>query len=113
MGIFWLHNPRIRIIDAFPANLLKKVCVDFCCRGKECKRENDEACTFLHPCSATDLKLETIKKIGDHFKDRNIGWFNEYHFMRVPNLKPKYKALMGNTDGPSSKTAYTCLSCCL
>ena len=105
MGIFWLHNPRIRIIDAFPANLLKKVCVDFCCRGKECKRENDEACTFLHPCSATDLKLETIKKIGDHFKDRNIGWFNEYHFMRVPNLKPKYKALMGNTDGPSSKTA--------
>ena len=63
--------------------------------------------TFLHLCSATNLKLKTIKikKIGNHFKDRNIGWFNEYHFMQVPNLKPKYKALMGNKDGPSSKTA--------
>ena len=81
--------------------------------GRECKRENNEACTFLHPCSATDLKLKTIKKIGDQYKDKNIGWFNEYHFMQVPNLKPKYKALMGNKDGPSSKTAWTCLICCL
>jgi hypothetical protein len=102
MEMFWLQNPRIMITVVFPANLPEKVCVNFCFRGKECKRENDEACTFLHPCSATDLKLKTIKKIGDHFKDKNIGWFNEYHFMRVPNLKPKYKALMGNKDGPSS-----------
>ena len=81
MKMFWLHNPRIRITDVFSANLPEKVCVNFCCRGKECKRENDKACTFLHPCSATNLKLETIEKISDHFKDRNISWFNEYHFM--------------------------------
>ena len=35
--------------------------MNFCCRGKECKRENEEARTFLHPCSATNLKLKTIK----------------------------------------------------
>jgi hypothetical protein len=73
MGMFWLRNPRIRIPHVFPANLPKKVCVNFCCRGKECKRENDEACTFLHHCSVTNLKLKTIEKIGDHFKDRNIN----------------------------------------
>ena len=81
MGMVWLHNPKMRISDIFPTNLPKKVCVIFCCRGKECKNENEETCTFLHPCSRTNLKPETIEKIGGHFKDRNIGWFNEYHFI--------------------------------
>jgi hypothetical protein len=49
MGMFWLHNPRMRICNVFPTNLPEKVCVNFCCRGKECKKENGEACTFLHP----------------------------------------------------------------
>ncbi len=82
MGMFWLHNPsRMRISNIFPANLPKKVCMNFCCRRKECKRENEEAWAFLHPCFTPDLKPETIEKISNHFKDRNIGWFNEYHFM--------------------------------
>jgi hypothetical protein len=58
MGMFWLHNPKIRFSNIFPSNLSKKVWVNFCCRGKECKKENEETCTFLHPRSTmTDLKL--------------------------------------------------------
>ncbi len=34
MGMFWLHNPRIKITDVFPTNLPEKVCVNFCCRGR-------------------------------------------------------------------------------
>jgi hypothetical protein len=49
----------------------------------------------------TDLKLETIKKIDNHFRDRNIGWFNEYHFIRITNLKPNTKPPWGTrTDLP-------------
>ena len=29
MGMFWLHSPRIRITDIFPANLPEKVCMNF------------------------------------------------------------------------------------
>jgi hypothetical protein len=72
MGMLWLQNSRIRITDIFPVNLPKKVCVNFCCRGIECKKKNEEACTFLHPCSVTNLKLETIKKIGGHFKSGTL-----------------------------------------
>jgi hypothetical protein len=34
VGMFWLHNPRIKITDVFPVNLPEKVCVNFCCRGR-------------------------------------------------------------------------------
>jgi hypothetical protein len=50
-------------------------------------------------------KLETIELIGDHFLARKVSWFNEYHFLKLPSLKPKYKALLGGKDGPTSKTA--------
>jgi len=61
----------------------EKICMPFCCRGRVCKTKSEEACTFLHPRSSIDLKIKTIKMIGDHFLAEKISWFNEYHFMRL------------------------------
>ena len=103
--MFWLTNPKMKFSEILPSDLPEKICVPFSCMGQECKRESEEACTFINPCSAADLKLETIEIIGDHFTAKKFGWFNKYHFMKLTNLKTKYKALMGKKDRPSSKTA--------
>jgi hypothetical protein len=51
------------------------------------------------------MKKETVNAIGDHFLEKNVGWFNEWHFLKAMNELPaKYKKLMGGKDGPSSKT---------
>ncbi len=53
-------------------------------------------------------QLEMIELIGDHFLAKKIGWFLEYHFLELPGLKPKYKALLvGGKDGPISKMAWS------
>jgi hypothetical protein len=36
---------------------------------------------------------------------KKVGWFNKYHFLKLPGLKPKYKALLGGKDQPTSKMA--------
>ena len=72
MGIFWVHNPKIRNREIFPWDLPQKVCIQFCCGGSECKRESETACPFLHCCSPEDLKLETIELIGSHFMTKKI-----------------------------------------
>ncbi len=105
MGMFWLHNPTMKMNKIFPCDLRDKIRIQFCCRGQECKRDPDVFCPFLHPCSSEDLKLETIKLITDHFLAKKVGWFNEYHFPKLPGLKPKYKALLGSNDRLTSKTA--------
>ncbi len=103
--MFWLTNPKMKMIEIFPCDLCEKVCIQFCCRGPECKRDSDSVCSFLHPCSLEILKLEMIELIRDHFLAKKDGWFNEYHFLKLPGLKPKYKALLGGKDRPTSKTA--------
>jgi hypothetical protein len=105
MGMFWLHNPKIRNSEIFPRYLPDRVCIHFCGRGRECKRESDTASPFLHPCSPEELKLDTIKLIGNHFHCKENWVVNEYHFLKVAGLKPKYKALLGGKGGPTSKTA--------
>ncbi len=104
MGMFWLSNPKMKIKKIFPCDLREKVCIHFCCRGQGCKRHPDNVCPFLHPCSPEDLKLEAIELIGDCFLAKKVSWFNKYHFLKLPGLKPRYKALLGGKDGPASKT---------
>jgi hypothetical protein len=101
----WLHNPTIRMSEIFPWDLPDRVCIHFCCRGRECKRELETACLFFHPCSSEELTLETIELICNHFIAKIIGWFNEYHFLKVAGLKLRYKALLAGKDGPISKMA--------
>jgi hypothetical protein len=103
--MFWLSNPNMKMNKFFLCDLREKICIQFCCRGQECKRDLDIICPFLHPCSSKDLKLETIKLIEDYFLAKKIGWFNKYHFLKLPGLKPKYKALLGGKDRPTSKMA--------
>jgi hypothetical protein len=103
--MFWLTNLKMKMKKSFPHDLPEKVCIQFCCRGQECKRDPDVVCPFLHLCSLEDLKLQKIKLIRDHFLATMVGWFNEYHFLKLLGLKPKYKALLGGKDGPTSKTA--------
>ena len=49
--------------------------------------------------------IGSTEAIDDHFLEKNVGWFNEWHFLKAMNeLSAKYKKLMGGKDGPSSKT---------
>ena len=102
MGMFFLSKPDRKAADVFPKGMAESVCVDFTCKGRECTRDN---CTFLHPRKVSNMKKETINAIGDHFLEKKVGWFNEWHFLKAMNELPaKYKKLMGGKDGPSSKT---------
>jgi hypothetical protein len=102
MGMFFLSKPDMKASDVFPKGMAESVCVDFTCNGRECTREN---CTFVHPRKVGDLKEETVNAIGKHFLEKRVGWFNEWHFLKVANKLPKkFKQLMGGKDGRSSKT---------
>jgi hypothetical protein len=58
----------------------------------------------MHPRKVGDLKKETVNAIGDHFLDKKVGRFNEWHFLKVKHELPKkFKSLMGGKDGCSSK----------
>jgi hypothetical protein len=51
------------------------------------------------------LKKETVSAIGEHFLEKKVGWFNEWHFLKVMSELPKkFKQLMGGKGGRSSKT---------
>ncbi len=102
MGMFSLSRPDMKASDVFPKGMVELVCVDFTCKGRECTREN---CTFVHPRKVGDLKKETVNAIGKHFLKKRVGWFNEWHFLKVMSELPeKFKQLMGGMDGRSSKT---------
>jgi len=101
MGMFFLNKPNMKALDIFPNGLIQSVCANFACKGRECTRKN---CAFVHPRKVGDLKKETVNAIGDHFLDKKIGWFNEWHFLKVKHKLPeKFKSLMGGKDGCSSK----------
>ena len=100
--MFYLCNASINPVDIFPRDMPEKLCINFTCKGKECNNAN---CDFAHPRKASELKRETIIPIANHFIKKDVGWFNEYHFMRMPNITDGVKKLLGNTKGPTSKTA--------
>jgi hypothetical protein len=100
--MFYLRNPSINPADIFPKDMPEKLCTNFTCNGKECTNTN---CNLAHPRKASELKHKTIILIANHFIKKDVGWFNEYHFMRMPNITDGVKKLLGNTKGPTSKTA--------
>jgi hypothetical protein len=100
--LFYLRNLSINPADIFPKDMPEKLCPNFTCKGKECTNTN---CAFAHPRKALKLKGETIILIVNHFIKKDVGWFNEYHFMRMPNITDGVKKHIGNTKGPTSKTA--------
>jgi hypothetical protein len=102
LGMFYLRNPSTNPVNIFPKDMPEKLCANFTCKEKECTNTN---CDFAHPRKASELKCKTIILIANHFIKKDVGWFNEYHFMRMPNITDGVKKLLGNTKGPTSKTA--------
>jgi hypothetical protein len=100
MGMLFLKNPNINASNVFPRDLSIKLCANFTCKGKECANAN---CGFKHPTKAGEIPCEAVLAIASHFIAKDIGWFNEYHFMKVPD--EEVKKLLGNVKGISSKTA--------
>jgi hypothetical protein len=80
LGMFYLRNPSINPADIFPKDMLEKLCANFTCKGKECINTN---CKFAHPRKASELKYKTTILIANHFIKKDVGWFKEYHFMRM------------------------------
>ncbi len=94
--MFYLRNPSMNPADIFPMDIPEKLCANFTCKGKACNNTN---CNFAHPRKALELKRETIIVIVNHFIKNDVGWFNKYHFMRMPNITDGVKNLFGNTKG--------------
>jgi hypothetical protein len=102
LGMFYLRNLSIKPTDIFPKDMPEKLCANFTCKEKE---SNNANCVFAHPRKALELKRKTIIAIANHFIKKDMGWLNKYHIMRVPNITNGVKKLLGNTKGPTSKTA--------
>ena len=102
LRMFYLCNNSINSSYVFPKDMPDKICANFTCKGKECNNVN---CNFLHPMRPSKLKRETILAIANHFTKRGIGWLNEYHFMKMPNITDEIKKLLRNAKGPNSKMA--------
>jgi hypothetical protein len=100
--MFYLCNPSINPVDIFLKDMPQKLCANFPCKGKECNNTNYD---FTHPRKALELKRKTTIVITNHFIKKDMGWFNKYHFMRMPNITDGVNMLLlGNTKGPTSKT---------
>jgi hypothetical protein len=102
LGMLYLRNISINPLTLFPKDLPKKICTNFICKGKECTNAN---CDFACPRRPSELKRETILVIASHFINRDISWFNENYFMKMPNITNKIKRLLRNTKGFNSKMA--------
>ncbi len=102
LGMFYLCNASINPADISPRDVLEKLCMNFTCKGKECNNTN---CDFACPRKASELKRKTITATANHFIKKHMGWLKEYYFMRMPNITDGVKKLLGNTKGPTSKTA--------
>jgi hypothetical protein len=103
--MFYLHNPSIAHCAIFPPNM--GICPLFTCKGKECPSSEEQRCSLgRHITRADNLDDPEITKIGKHFKEKNVGWFNEFHFSRVA-LDREIKGLCGNKKGPSPPKANT------
>ncbi len=100
--MFYLCDLSINPADIFPKDMPKKLCANFTCKGKKCTNTNYD---FAHPRKALELKRKMIILIATHFIKKDMGWLNEYHFMRMPNITDGVKKLLGNTKGLTNKTA--------
>jgi hypothetical protein len=106
-GIVYLRNPSINPADIFPKDVLEKFCVNFTCKGIEC---NNTICDFAYPRKALELKCKMIIVIPNHFIKKDVGWFNKYHFMRMPNITDGVKKLLGNTKGLPVDLSDSCIA---
>ena len=97
-GMFHLKDPTMNPDEIFPRNMGIQPCPPFLCRGIECSIPTSE-CTGKHWFRPDQASMQCIESIGDRFLRTKHGWFNAFAF-RSYQLKPKYKALLGDEKGP-------------
>ena len=95
--MFFLKDPTMNLDEIFLCNMGVQPCSGFLCRGLECPTPTSE-CTGKHWFRPEQASIQCIEAIGDRFLHTKQGWFNAFVF-RSYQLKPKYKALMGNEEG--------------
>ena len=64
-----------------------------------CPTPTSKCNTGKHWFMPGQASLQCIGAIGDRFLRTKKGWFNTFAFCTY-KLKPKYKALLGNKEGP-------------
>ena len=100
MGMFHLKYPEKGGADNFPPGVRDRICVDFTCKGRECKNPN--CTTSMHPRRPQNMKREDVEAIAKHFKDKDIGWLSAYHFAEL-GMSPLADSLMGDDQGISTR----------
>ena len=100
MGMFYLRNPEMRIVDIFPGNLVQKICADFTWKGRECTRE---PCLFMHPWNPRAMDRVTVEAIAQNFATSKKGWLSNYHFLNETTLPADVKAMVGGLQGPAQQ----------
>jgi hypothetical protein len=102
LGVFYLRNASIIPSDMFPKDIPDKICTTFTCKGKDC---NNVDCNFIHPRRPSELKRETI--FGNHqsFHQMRYWLVQQVSFHEDAQISDKIKKLLGNTKGPTRKTA--------
>jgi hypothetical protein len=100
MGMFYLRNTELRVMDIFPRDLSQKVCADFTCKGRECTRD---PCLFIHPCNPREMDKAIAKEITQNFATNKKGWLSNYHFCDETTLPADAKAMIGGLQGPNQQ----------
>jgi hypothetical protein len=101
-GMFYLRNASINPLDISPKDMPEKLCANFTCKRKGCNNTN---CDFAYPRKASGLKRKKFIRIASHFIKKDVGLFNKYHCMKMPNITDGVKKLLGDTKSPTSKVA--------
>jgi hypothetical protein len=92
--VFYLDNPH----DPNPFPRGSKICPDFSCIGKVCRKRNKE-CTQDNVFHVGPHNLSEVERIAYHFILTGKRWFNKGD-MRGFDLKPKHTKLLGDSNGP-------------
>jgi hypothetical protein len=100
MGMFYLLKPEATGGDAFPKDMVDKICLDWSCKGKECIRD---PCPFRHPRNVKDMEKDAVIAIARNFAKMKKGWLSEYHFRHERSLPADVLTMMGNAQGPKKQ----------
>ena len=100
MGMFLLFDPESTKSTIFPQGVKDRICVDFTCKGRECKNTN--CTTSMHPRRPQNMNKEDVEAIARHFKANKIGWLSAYHFAHL-SLSPEAESLLGDDRGISTR----------
>ena len=80
-----------RVLSPMPSAL-------FAYNGKECFKVTRD-CPMKHYIKPQYMDMATIEITGNHFLTTKKGWLDAAAFS-LYELKPKYKALLGDKNGP-------------